>query len=188
MSERLFVAVDIPDALADGVADAQAPFADAEGEGLRFTDPAQAHVTLQFLGDVATERVPAVVEALEGAVDAADVAPFEARVGGYGVFPSREFVSVVWTGFRTGGTELSRLHEAVRRETSRLGFGTDDHEFTPHVTLARVDDARPKALVQRVLDERDPDVGSFRVREVRLKRSTLTPDGPEYETVARAAL
>jgi 2'-5' RNA ligase len=188
MSERLFVAVDLPDALVDGVADAQAPFADAEGEGLRFTDPAQAHVTLQFLGDVETDRLPAVVEVVEDAVDAAGVAPFEARVGGYGVFPSRDYVSVVWTGFRAGGPELTRLAEAVRGETARLGFEGDDHEFTPHVTLARVDDARPKALVRRVLDEADPEVGSFRVGEVRLKRSTLTPEGPEYETVARAAL
>jgi 2'-5' RNA ligase len=188
MSERLFVAVDLPDALVDDVADAQAPFADAEGEGLRLTDPSQAHVTLQFLGDVESSRVPDVTEAVEDALDAAGVTPFAATVGGYGVFPSREYVSVVWTGFRRGGAELTRLHEAVERETARLGFAGDDHEFTPHVTLARVDDARPKALVLRVLGEADPEVGSFRVGEVRLKRSTLTPDGPEYETVARAAL
>jgi 2'-5' RNA ligase len=46
-----------------------------------------------------------------------------------------------------------------------------------------MDDARGKALVQRVVRERDPDFGRFAVEEVRLVKSTLTPAGPEYEPV-----
>ncbi|MFC6726125.1 2'-5' RNA ligase family protein, partial [Halobium palmae] len=45
---RLFVSVDLPSSLADSVAAAQEPLADAAG--LRFVEPEQAHVTLKFLG------------------------------------------------------------------------------------------------------------------------------------------
>jgi 2'-5' RNA ligase len=183
---RLFAAIDLPDALAGTVANAQSPFADAPG--LRLTDPAQAHLTLQFLGDVDPDRSPAVADAIEAGVDAAGVDPFEAVVGGYGVFPSPEYISVVWTGLREGAERTARLQSAVEAELAALGFEGDDHEFTPHVTLARIDDARSRDLVRRVVSERDPDVGRFHVAEVRLKRSTLTDDGPVYETVARAAL
>jgi 2'-5' RNA ligase len=51
-----------------------------------------------------------------------------------------------------------------------------------------MDDARGKETVQRVVREEDPTIGSFPVDEVRLKRSTLTPDGPEYATVERFPL
>jgi 2'-5' RNA ligase len=180
---RLFVSIDLPDSLADAVADAQDRFADAEG--LRVVDPDDAHLTLFFVGDTDPERVDEVEAALERAVDAAEVAPFEMCVGGFGVFPSLDYISVVWAGVRDGAgvAETTRLNGAVERELEALGFEGDDHEFTPHVTLARMDDARGKDLVQRVVRETDPDLGAFRVAEVRLKESTLTSAGPEYETV-----
>ncbi len=185
---RLFVSIDLPDRLADAVADAQDRFADAEG--LRFVDPDDAHLTLFFLGDADRDRVDEVEAALERAVDDAGVDPFELRVGGFGVFPTLDYISVVWAGVREGGgaAETTRLNGAIEREFEALGFEGDDHDFTPHVTLARMDDARGKDLVQRVVRETDPDLGAFRVEEVRLTESTLTNDGPVYETVRAVTL
>ncbi|AUV83608.1 RNA 2',3'-cyclic phosphodiesterase [Salinigranum rubrum] len=183
---RLFVAVDLPDELASSVVDAQRRFDDAPG--LRLTDSTQAHVTLAFLGDVEEDRLAEVEGAVEAGVRDAAVGPFEATVGGFGVFPSLDYISVVWTGVRQGTGEMNRLHESIQAELLPLGFEPDDHAFTPHVTLARMDDARGKETVQRVVREEDPTIGSFRVEEVRLKRSDLTPDGPSYSTVERFPL
>jgi 2'-5' RNA ligase len=194
---RAFFAIDLPDELADGISDVQDGLRGAAG--LRFTDPEQAHVTLAFLGDVPEETtgtetgasdeptpkgdVDAVIEAGRRAVEEADVEPFTVGVGGLGVFPSMEYISVVWAGVDDGAAELARLHETLEERTAALGYEPDDHEFTPHVTLARMNDARGKDLVQRVVRERDPDVGTFTAEAVRLKRSRLTSDGPVYETV-----
>ncbi|AZH26986.1 RNA 2',3'-cyclic phosphodiesterase [Haloplanus aerogenes] len=182
---RLFVSVDL-DGLAEGVADAQARLPDTGS--LRPVDPEGAHVTLKFLGEVDPDRVDTIQGALTTAITDADVSPFEMVVGDFGVFPSLDYISVVWAGVREGGSALTRLHEAVERETTALGFDPEDHEFTPHVTLARMDDARGKEAVQRVVREADPTVGRMDVTEVRLTKSTLTDDGPEYETVARFPL
>jgi 2'-5' RNA ligase len=189
---RAFFAVDLPDSLAPAVTDAQAPFADASG--VNPVDPEQAHVTLKFLGKVAesddgTEPpLSDVIAAGERAVDRAGVAPFEAEISGLGVFPSREYVSVVWAGVDRGGDDLTALHEALETETTALGVDPADHEFTPHVTLARVENATGADAIRDALDAEAPKVGTFGVDEVRLVKSTLTSSGPEYEAVERFPL
>ena len=184
---RAFFAVDLPDSLAPAVADAQAPFADAPG--VNPVDPEQAHVTLKFLGDVGgrddgTEpTVDDVIAAGERAVDRAGVAPFKCAVASLGVFPNREYVSVVWTGVDSGAEALTALHEALEAETTALGVDPADHEFTPHVTLARVETATGAEAVRDALDAERPEVGTFSVDEIRLVKSTLTESGPEYDVV-----
>ncbi|WP_336035663.1 RNA 2',3'-cyclic phosphodiesterase [Halobacterium yunchengense] len=179
---RLFVSVDLPDDLADDVAALQEEFAAAGG--LDFVDPAQAHVTLKFLGDVDGDRVDELADGLDAAVADSGVAPFDAELAGLGVFPDLEYVSVLWLGVGAGSAELSRLHDAVEsRFVTEHGFDPEDHEFTPHVTLARMKHAGGKELVQELVRERHPEVGTVRVSAVRLTESTLTADGPEYETV-----
>jgi len=177
---RLFVSVDLDPSLADAVAAVQSEFADAGG--LEFTDPTQAHLTLKFLGEVSRGRAERVERALDRAVAEADVGPFTATFGGLGVFPHIGYIKVLWLGVREGGEELTRLQEAIERETVRLGFDEEDHEFTPHVTLARMKHAGGKELVQERLEALDPTVGTMTVTEVRLTRSDRGLDGPEYTT------
>jgi len=183
---RLFVSVDLPDDLVEAVAAVQDELRPASG--LRFVDPEQAHVTVKFLGDVAAEDLATVEAAVERGVERAEVEPFEVTYGGLGVFPSLEYVSVVWLGVERGGDELRRLHEAVEAETTGVGVDPADHEFTPHVTLARTDHAGGKERVRRAVEQRHPTVGATTVETVRLTESELGPDGPEYTTVERYPL
>jgi len=179
---RAFVSVDL-DSLSEAVERVQEPF---DLPGVDPVDPAAAHVTVKFLGEV--EEPDRVVDALDRAVESADVAPFTARFGGYGVFPSMGYISVVWAGVESGDAELTQLHEAVEREATALGFEPEEHPFTAHVTLARMRDARSKSVVQELVSEREPTLGEQRVEELRLTESTLTDDGPVYETVAAVSL
>jgi 2'-5' RNA ligase len=177
---RLFVSADL-DGLAEEIAAVQSRF-DGAG-GLRFTDPSQAHVTLKFLGDTAPDRLDELVAALGEAVEESGVGSFTAEIGGLGVFPSLDYISVVWVGVRQGSEELTDLHEAVESRTTALGFDPEEHDFTPHATIARMDHAGGKGLVQEVVSEQDPDVGTVEFEEIRLTESELTPEGPEYSTV-----
>ncbi|EMA42798.1 RNA 2',3'-cyclic phosphodiesterase [Halococcus saccharolyticus] len=182
---RLFVSVDL-DGLAEEIAAVQETIADASG--VRLTDPGNVHVTLKFLGEVEADRVSDLRENLAEAVDEAGVEPFEAAFGGFGAFPSEEYIRVLWIGVREGGDELARLHEAIEDWTVETGFDPADHEFTPHATIARMDHAGGKDRVQRALREDDPTVGTLDIGEVRLTESVLADDGPEYTTVERFAL
>ena len=184
---RLFVSVDLPPELTEPLADLQAEFGDAAG--VRLTDPSQAHVTLKFLGETDPDRVDEIEQAIERAVDDSGVEPFECTIQGLGVFPALDYISVVWAGVSgDGATALTQLHDALETELTALGFDDESHEFTPHVTLGRMDDARGKSLVQKAVQECDSTVGSFQVETVRLTESTLTDEGPAYETVSEVDL
>jgi len=182
---RLFVSVDL-DGLEDAVASVQESLRGRSG--LNPTDPAQAHVTLKFLGDVDAGRLPDLTDALAAALEEAGVSPFESEFGGLGVFPHLDYISVVWLGVRDGSRELRRLHESIEARTVALGFDPKDHKFTPHVTLARMDHAGAKEAVQNYVTGSDPTAGRMTVEEVRLTESTLTDSGPVYETVERFEL
>lgn len=181
---RLFASVDCG-GLADGIAGVQESLSGLSG--LRLTDPTQAHVTMAFLGE-GDHDLDAVSAALETAVEAADVGPFELTLEGVGAFPSEEYIRIVWLGVGRGSAALSALQRRIETETTALGYDAAAHEFSPHVTLARMDDASSKGEVRRFLRETDPDLGTIRVEELRLKESALTDDGPEYRTVGRFQL
>ena len=183
---RLFVSVDLPEELATAISHLQDEFTAASG--LNFTDPRQAHTTLKFLGEVGDSRVSELERELAAAVDDAGVEPFTVRCGGLGVFPSLEYISVVWLGVEKGADELTRLHEAIEARTTAMGFDAEDHEFTPHVTLARMEHAGGKERVQELVTERDPTIGEATVEEIRLTESTLTDAGPIYSTVESFSL
>lgn len=185
---RLFVGVDLPSSLADALADVQAAFADCAG--CRLPDPTQAHITLFFLGETDPQRVSEIEGALETAVETAAVEPVDCTVGGLGVFPSPSRSRVVWTGVRDGAgdAELRRLNEAIESELTALGFAPPAHEFTPHVTLARLSDARSRPTVQRIVSGADPTVGTFQMDSIQLIERTQTADRAVYETVAEISL
>ena len=179
---RLFVSVDLPPSFTDRVSDLQREFEDVSG--LDLVDPAQTHVTLKFLGEVTADRIPALESGLAGALEESGLDPFTVRYAGLGVFPSLEYIRVLWLGVEDGSEALTRLHERIEARTTAMGFDSDSHEFTPHVTLGRMKHAGGKDRVQELVRERTPELGETTVDAISLTESTLTPGGPAYETVA----
>ena len=139
---RLFVSVDLPETLAEPIADLQSEFRGASG--LDFTDPQQAHITMKFLRETDPSRVDTVVDALDRAVATADVSPFEATFEGLGVFPTLDYINVLWLGVTDGSDAFCRLQAPIEDALVERGFEPEDHDFTPHVTLARMDHAGGK--------------------------------------------
>lgn len=182
---RLFISVDL-EGLTEEVAAVQRLFADASGLGL--TDPRQAHITLKFLGDTPSGQMPDLREAVAAAVTDSGIAPFRAELGGLGVFPGLDDISVIWLGVREGSTQLTTLHERIESQVTVLGFDPEEHAFTPHITLARMDHAGDKECIQELVETRDPSAGALTIDAVCLTKSTLTADGPVYETVERFEL
>ena len=168
---RAFVAVELNEEVRGKIAALQVDLP----SGIKHVEPANLHLTLAFLGEI--DEVKA--EEVKAALDTISAIPFEAKCLGVGVFPSMNFVRVVWVGIREGAHALNLLHTHTSDALAPLGFKKD--EFSPHITIGR-----PKARVDVrafVRKHEDDEFGLFLVDKLVLKKSTLTPEGPIYENV-----
>lgn len=171
---RAFVAIDVGD-----------PFANAS---LPESAEAPSHLTLRFLGEIDDDRVEPVRAVLRTL--AVSVPPFDFVLDGIGAFPSRHDPRVVWIGVTTGAEQLIRLARAVSAGLVAQGFPPERHDVVPHVTWFRVRSAPARRRARALLDGTDPRPPPRLVhaRDIALKESALTSDGPRHRTVERFPL
>ena len=110
----------------------------ADLTGVRLVDPDGVHLTLKFLGNVDSSRVPALTDALDAVGEGA--VPFALHLRDVGVFPDRRSPRVLWAGV-SGDTEaLAALARRVDDACANVGFPREQRPFSPHLTLARLRD------------------------------------------------
>ncbi len=163
----------------------------ADGPSIvRWVDPANIHLTLKFLDDVATERIDAVMAALSAAVG--DFAPFRLVAGGLGVFPNPTRVRVVWVAVSGETGRLQALQGAVEEALKDQGFLGESRFFRPHLTLARVRDRarydERQAIGRLVAAGEFTALTKIDVDAVHLVRSRLDPGGAVYSRIGSVRL
>ncbi|MDD5473822.1 MAG: RNA 2',3'-cyclic phosphodiesterase [Candidatus Methanoperedens sp.] len=175
---RTFIAVELPGKFLPEIERIEASL---DIPGIKLVEPKQVHITLKFLGDIHEDKVEPVASALSQV----DCKPFEARIKGVGVFPKLAYIKVIWLGAEGN---FDALHSDVERVLAPFKF-EKDHLFSPHATLARVKMLKDKgALLEKIQKLENIDIGAMNVASISLKKSTLTPKGPIYETLREIKL
>ena len=188
---RLFVAIELPDDLKAAAAGAINHLGHAlssahAGIEVRWVKPSHLHVTLAFLGARADEDLPAITSALEKPFD---IAPFAMELGSFGAFPPGGRPRVIWVGIKGGAEPAAALQREVSSRLQNTGYEPERRGFSPHVTVARVKDARGSAQNARRLIKQDrASIGAFMVERVTLFESHLSPAGSTYEPLLRVPL
>lgn len=154
----------------------------------KWVSPAGLHVTLAFLGEIAEDRVPAVIAAAEGA--AALHAPLVLRIQNGGAFGTRRRPRVLWLGVGGAVDALGAVHRDLEQALAlSIGHAPEERPFEPHLTLARSRDPRGDPALDAVAHAiRDVDFGETRIGEIVVYRSDSTPQGTRYTALARAQL
>jgi 2'-5' RNA ligase len=146
---------------------------------VKAVDPRIAHITLSFLGNITSSELSAITEAL-GSIS---FHPFCVTLSGIGVFPSMKKIRVIHVGL-SDSEDMRTLHELIVEALK--GRHGPDKKFDPHITLGRVKRTIPaelKLLAATIAPLSTSFVGYLNVSSFQLKRSTLTPKGPIYDTL-----
>ena len=169
MSKRLFVAIDLPDSTRQSLADL-----DPHVRGVRWTDPAQMHLTLGFFDDVAN-----VVElVLREKLSAIDFGAFFLPINGVGTFSAKGAPKIIWVGVGKAHPHLFQIYKRVQEAALAAGLEPELRPWHPHITIARCRDVSAQALRKFLQSNAEFGAGMIRVDAFHLYSSKLTPAGP----------
>lgn len=175
---RAFIAIEIPDAVRESMGALRDQWRDS-GVRAAWVRPENMHLTLRFLGEVSHDQVARLRETLDTAYAAMPALCLAIR--GAGAFPNPRRPSVLWVGVHALSGDLAAAQQCAEDAARGIGLAADNKAFHPHITLARIRDARQAGPVQElVAAAADFDGGAFAVETVSLFESELRPSGPLY--------
>ncbi len=166
---RLFVALALPDTVADALLQIQTGVPGAD-----WHEREQLHLTLRFIGEVDGREAGEIDDALS-----AIVAPrFALALKAAGAFGSKN-PRALWAGVRDP-EPVVHLARKVEVALQRIGLAAETRKFTPHVTLARLHGSPPGRVIDYLADHALFASEPFEVTEFILYSSVLTSDGSIY--------
>lgn len=154
-------------------------------DSIKWVDPEIMHLTLFFIGETQTERIPSICDMLKATTQKFE--PFSINLKGIGFF-GHPLPRVIWVGVDFLEM-LNDLKHSVDSALNGLGFSEGKMKFNPHLTLGRI------KFIQNV-DRLNAEVQQYRnksfqvqaVNELILYESMLKPQGPEYRVIQKFKL
>ena len=187
---RSFIAVELPGELKQELTQLEDRLKLSNQPWVRWVNPYSIHLTLKFLGNVATDRLDAITRSMEEASRGS--APFHLEVRELGVFPNLKRVQVAWVGVKGEVDTMQQLQQRIESGLVPLGFASESRRFTPHLTLARVNNRASPNERQRfgelIASSSFEAVHSIEVNAVNLMKSQLTREGAIYTRISSVAL
>ena len=141
---RLFTAIEIPE-----IVRAQLALVRGNLPGAKWVEMEDMHLTIRFFGDFGNLEADELVSTLARV----DFDPFELKITGLGVFGGRD-PRALFAGI-ADSEPLNALQRASERAARAARLPPETRAFKPHITLARLKNAKPE-LVARFLSARPP--------------------------------
>jgi 2'-5' RNA ligase len=183
---RLFVALDLPDSLRDGIV--AWGKRELDDPALRVVPPESLHITLAFLGYLPEKeigRLGEIVEGLEAAAPSIELGDPVAR-------PSRKRPRLFALPVSSPGAVTLQAALEEKLASARL-YRPEKRPFWPHVTVARVKPEGRGSKRPRRIERRPERLPKALLQPTNLVRSTLyrseiQPQGARYIPLAQVEL
>ena len=186
---RLFTGIELGDTAREKAANVAAQLRrrieqEAPQARLTWIPAERLHVTLQFIGEVDDPLAERIIGALR---DPVPMAPFTIAFDGLGAFHPKGPPRAIWIGVVEEREAVVRAESMIGDRLTELGIPREDRPYSPHLTLARVRDARG-LRVPRLVEGVSSSLGRTPVAAITLFQSKLSPKGPTYVVLERTAL
>src|SRR5215467_5010398 len=176
---RLFVALSIPAEIRENLSSLIDGLRRADGKP-KWINPDNLHVTLKFIGEIVSEKLSAVSDAL---VTVRAERPISLDFREIGFFPSERRPNVAWVGIHSAAN-LAPMVAEMNSVLTPLGIPREEKSFVPHLTIARFRETRLSPSLQTEIQQwRSRSFGTLSTGEFHLIESKLKSAGAEYTTL-----
>ena len=142
-------------------------------------EPAQKlHCTLKFLGDSSDKTIIGIGDAIH--ILAEDMPPFELTATIVGAFPHWRGPRIIWAGLEDSTGGLVKFQKRLDRSLASIGFTMEEREFTPHITLGRVNTLRNIPELLQAAENVTFPIDHFTSGHIHIVKSDLTPTGSVF--------
>jgi 2'-5' RNA ligase len=184
---RLFVAIELPAEVKENLATAQQELAAMAGDQVHWTPPEQIHLTLLFLGGVASSKLPALQNSFTTVC--ASGKSLALRAEGFGCFPNARSPSVLWCGVSGDTTPLEQFQKRLSEALAPWCEKIESRPFQPHLTIGRVRErGRLGKLAQALVAKERAFFGEWQARNCSLMQSHLSPHGALHSELQKCPL
>lgn len=153
---------------------------------IKWTEPANMHVTLKFLGDVQTGKIPGISEKLK--IVSKSYNEFTPLLKGVGVFRDFFRPKILWFGLRNC-PEFEKIKNDIENSLSDMGFEIDYRKFTPHLTVGRFRGFVSSEQLKKFVNmNREVYLQEVSVKDIILYESVLSSEGSQYTAVEKFPL
>ncbi len=154
--------------------------------GVRWVKAANLHVTLRFLGDIAEESLPHLIKTIKDNIYG--FGGFDLSLKSLGGFPSLKIPQVIWVGTGWGAEKLKELAVQVEMSCIEAKFGRSDKRFSSHITIGRIKSTKGLSELTTVVGKTIYESPVFKVGEIVIFKSDLSPSGPSYTKLETISL
>ncbi len=182
MNYRSFIALEVPDPAREYLKQKLRWL--RSNPGVNWVKEENLHLTLLFLGDVDSTRIPDLAKVLSEA--ARRSGPFQLALRGLELFPYKA-PRMIWTSLEAQDDTLSLWHKKLLKDIRGEGFEPDVKPLKLHITLGRIKSALSPALERDILQS-EVERGFYAYDTITLYRSVLKPEGPTYHILEQYKL
>lgn len=172
---RTFICVEIPEKIKDEI---EKHTKSLDRSELRPVKREQLHITVLFFASVSEVQV----EIVKKSMDSLSVKDFEISIKSIDAFGTRQ-PNVLFASVNDGGN-LTAIYHQLKEKIEMAGIKIEERPYTPHLTIARVKE-HDRIVVREINDiisrNKETLFGTFKCGAIKLKKSTLTNEGPVYE-------
>ena len=149
---------------------------------INWINPDLLHITLKFLGEVPTEKIPSIVEKMY--VICKNVSSFTIDIAFVGLFGSIYKPRVLWFGIDDNTGMLQQLHQSIEKQMRKLDFPPHIGNFVPHLTIARLNKIdNKKRFLQHIEQNQTQQIQHLTVNEIILYETIFNGRLPVYEKI-----
>jgi len=172
MKIRSFIAINLPKKIKDEIKKI-IDILGRSGNGVKWVEPENLHLTLHFLGWLEEEKIEDVKKILSEATKGLE--PCFMKIEVLDCFPTKTSPRVIFLECLEESNLVKNLREKIGERLEKIGIEIDERPFRLHLTLGRVKSGGfrlPQITIRQDL--------SFEVSGIDLMRSELTREGPIY--------